>query len=131
MTTQDEIMALERKFWQSMKDMDVDTAVSLLDEQSTTAGARGILYFGPAEYKAMALSGDARITSFEFFDEGVIFPIPDVAIASYKAKQSFTMDGKRHEMVMYDTTTWVRKGGKWVASAHTETPAQKDPPGAA
>jgi hypothetical protein len=131
MTTQDEIMDLERTFWQSMMDMDVDSAVSLLDEYSTTASARGILYFKPAEYKAMALSGDARITSFEFFDERVIFPIPNVAIASYKAQQTFTMGGKSHEMVVYDTTTWVKKGGKWVAFAHTETPEQKDPPGAA
>lgn len=130
MTTQDEIMVLEREFWQSMVDMDVDTAVSLLDEQSTAVSARGIHYFDPAEYKAMALSGAARITSFTFFDEKVIFPISDVAIASYKAKQSFTIGGRNHEMVVYDTTTWVRKRGKWVASAHTETPEQEDPPGA-
>lgn len=131
MATQEEIMALEHKFWQSMMDMDIDTAVSLLDEQSTAASARGIHYFDPAEYKAMALSGDARITSFEFFDERVIFPISDVAIASYKAKQSFTMGGKSHDMVVYDTTVWVKKGGKWVASAHTETPEQNDQPSAA
>jgi hypothetical protein len=131
MATQDEIMALERKFWQAMMDMDVDTAVALLDEQSTAASARGIHHFDPAEYKTMALAGDARITSFEFFDERVIFPTPDVAIASYRAKQSFTMGGESHEMVVYDTTVWVKKGGKWVASAHTETPEQKGPPGAA
>ena len=130
MTTQSEIMALERKFWQSMADMDVETAVSLLDEQSTTAGTRGIHYFSPAEYKTMAQAGDARITSFEFSDERVIFPAPDVAIASYKAKQSFNMAGKSHEQVVYDTTTWIRKSGKWVACAHTETPEQEDLPAA-
>lgn len=131
MTTQDEIMDLERRFWQSMVDMDIDTAVSLLDEQSTSAGARGIRYFDPAGYGEMARSGNARLTSFEFFDERVVFPIPDVAIASYGARQSFTMDGRSHGMVVYDTTTWVRKSGKWLASAHTETPAQEEPPGAA
>ena len=127
MATQKEIMDLERKFWQTMVDMDVDTATALLDEQSTVAGARGIHYFTPAEYKAMALAGDARITSFEFSDEKVIFPTADIAVASYKARQSFTMGGNSHEMVMYDTTTWVRKDGQWLACAHTETPEQKDP----
>jgi hypothetical protein len=125
MTKPDEIMALERKFWKSMMDMDLDAAVSLLAEQATAASAQGIHHFKPAEYKAMALSGDARITSFEFFDEKVIFPLPDVAIASYRAKQTFTMSGKTHEMVVYDTTTWVKQDGKWLASAHTETPEQK------
>jgi hypothetical protein len=129
MATQGEIMELERRFWRSMVDMEVDAAVSLLDAQSITAGGRGILRFGPAEYKAMALSGDARITSFELSDEQVIFPLPDVAIAAYKARQSFTMGGKAHTMVVYDTTTWVRRDGRWVACAHTETPEQQDPPG--
>lgn len=124
MTTQDEIMRLERKFWQSMVDMDVDTAISLLDDCSTSVCSGGIRHFNPCKYKSMALSGEARITSFEFFDERVIFPIPDVAIASYKAKQTFAMNGRSHDMVVYDTTTWVKKSGKWVASAHTESPEQ-------
>lgn len=128
MNTHEEIMGLERKFWQSMADMDLDTAVSLLDDQSTVAGVRGIHHFDPSEYKAMALSGTARITSFEFFDERVLFPTSDVAIATYKAKQCFTMDGKSHEMVVYDTTTWVKKNRRWVASAHTETPEQNNSP---
>lgn len=131
MTAHDEIMALERRFWQSMRDMDIDAAVALLDEQSTSSSSLGIHYFGPAEYKAMALSRSARITAFEFFDARVIFPLPDVAIASYKARQSFSMDGKEHEMVVHDTTTWVRKEGRWLACAHTETPAQEAPPTAA
>ena len=131
MTTQDEIMGLERTFWQSMMDMDVDVAASLLDERSTTTSARGTLCFDPAQYKSMALAGEARITSFEFLEEHVLFPIPDVAIASYKAKQSFTMGGRSHDMVVYDTTTWIRKGGKWVATAHTETAEQQDATGAA
>ncbi|MDH5833191.1 nuclear transport factor 2 family protein [Luteimonas kalidii] len=122
---------MERKFWQAMMDMDIDTAVSLLDEQSIAASARGIRCFDPAAYKAMAQAGDARITSFEFFDERVIFPIPGVAIASYGAKQSFTMGGRSNEMVVFDTTVWVKKSGTWLASAHTETPERKDPPGAA
>ena len=130
MSTQKEIIELERRFWQAMVDMDVDAAIALLDEQSTVAGARGIHHFYPAEYKAMAWAGDARVTSFEFSDEKVIFPIEDVAVASYKARQSFTMDGNSHEMVVYDTTIWVRKNDQWLACAHTETPEQKDPPAA-
>lgn len=79
----------------------------------------------------MALAGDARITAFEFLDEKVIFPTSDVAIASYKVKQSYTQGGKSHEMVVYDTTTWVKKSNAWVAAAHTETPEQQSSPNAA
>ena len=125
MATHDEIMELERRFWRSMRDMDVDAAVALLDEESTSVSGWGIHHFGPDEYRAMALSGNARITSFELSEERVIFPLPDVAVATYKARHSFSMDGKNHEMDVYDTTTWVRKGGRWLACAHTETPEQK------
>lgn len=130
MATHDEIMQLERKFWQSMQDMDVDTAVSLLDAESTSVSGWGIHHFGPDEYRAMAQSGGARITSFELFDARVIFPLPDVAVATYSAKQSFTLEGKTHDMVVHDTTTWVRKDGQWLACAHTESARQEAPPGA-
>ncbi|MBO9716729.1 MAG: nuclear transport factor 2 family protein [Pseudoxanthomonas sp.] len=128
MASHDQIMELERRFWQSMKDMDVDAAVALIDEQSASVSGWGIHHFGPAEYRAMALAGTARITAFEFFDEQVIFPLPDVAVATYGARQSFTMEGKNHDMVVYDTTTWVRKDGRWLACAHTESAQQEVPP---
>ena len=124
MTTPDEIMELERRFWQAMQDMQVDEAVKMLDAHSTSVSDGGVHHFDPAEYKAMALSGNARIRSFELFDEQVIFPLPDVAVATYTARQCFAMDGETHEMVVYDTTTWVRKDGRWLACAHTETPKQ-------
>ena len=40
MASPEEIMELERRFWQSMQDMDVDTAVSLLDEYSMSTSGR-------------------------------------------------------------------------------------------
>lgn len=122
MTTQQDIMALERRFWQAMMDQDIDTAVSLLDEHSTSVASRGIHRFTPAEYRAMAQAGGARITAFAFADEHVVFPTPGVAIASYQARQSFTLEGQEHTMTVFDTTTWVRKDGQWLAAAHTETP---------
>jgi len=58
MTTQNDIMKLERQFWQAIVDMDVDTAISLLDEESVSVSGWGIHHFSPTNYKAMALSGD-------------------------------------------------------------------------
>lgn len=123
MSSQDEIMELEHRFWQAMQDMDVDAAVGLLDVKSASVSGWGIHHFDPAGYKVMADSGNARITAFELFDAQVFFPLPDVAVATYKANQTFTLDGTSHQMRVHDTTTWVRKDGAWRACAHTETPA--------
>lgn len=124
MTTHEEIMNLERMFWQALMDMDLDVVVSLLDNSSVSVNARGVGFFGPEQYRDMASSGDARVTAFEFFDERVLLPAEGIAIACYKARQTFTDGGESHEMVVYDTTTWIRRGERWVACAHTETPAQ-------
>lgn len=124
MNTHEEIMSLERKFWQALVDMDLDTVVCLMDDLSVSVNARGIGSFGPEQYREMASSGDTRVTGFEFFDERVLFPTEETAIACYKARQTFTNGSESHEMVVYDTTTWVKKHGRWVASAHTETPEQ-------
>lgn len=120
----DEIMRLETEFWQAMVDQEPDKAAALLTEPAVSVAMFGIHHFTPAEYVQMAKQGSARIESFRFSDEKVIFPADDVAIASYQVRQRFRMDGKQHDMDCFDTTTWVKVDGRWRAAAHTETPKQ-------
>jgi ketosteroid isomerase-like protein len=121
-----EIMALERGFWRAMRDDDVDAAVEMLDDESAVASAMGIHHFDPAGYRKMAEDGPMRLTGFEFADERVFFPVPDVAIVTYAVRQTFEIDGQAQTMNAHDTTTWVRKNGRWVAVLHTESPHQAD-----
>lgn len=119
-----EVMAMERGFWQAMRDDDIDAAVDMLDAESASACAMGVRHFDPAGYRKMAEDGSMRLTGFEFADERVFFPVPDVAIVTYAVRQTFEIDGKAQVMEAYDTTTWVRKNGRWVAVLHTESPRQ-------
>ena len=127
MTDPDEILALEAKFWQAMCDEDIGSAVAMLDEQAAGAGMRGIHHFDHESYRKMAEEGGAKLISFKFADEKVLFPTPDVAIATYTVDQTFEMNGKQQQMTSFDTTTWVKKNGSWLASAHTETPKPQAP----
>lgn len=124
MTAAAEIMKLETKFWQSMLDEKPEIAAALLTEKATSVAMFGIHHFSPAEYVKMAEEGPAKLTAFSFSNEKVLFPTPDVAVATYEVEQKFEMDGKPQEMVCLDTTTWVRQDGKWLAAAHTETAKQ-------
>jgi hypothetical protein len=124
MTTAADIRQLETAFWQSMVDQAPEKAAALLARQAVNVAMFGIHHFTPADYVTMAREGPARLTSFSFSNEKVLFPIPDVAVATYEVVQGFEMNGQPRETVCLDTTTWVRSGGKWLAAAHTETPRQ-------
>jgi hypothetical protein len=125
-TTAKQIMAKEQKFWQAMRDQDVDTAVGLLDDTAIVAGMQGILHFDREGYRKMAEQGPMKLLDYTLSDERVVFPTQDVAVASYTARQNFTIGEKAMDMVSYDTSTWVRKDGKWLCVAHTETPRKGD-----
>lgn len=124
MTRAADIMKLETEFWQSMLDQEPEKAAALLTETATSVAMFGIHHFSPTEYIRMAKEGPAKITAFSFSNEKVIFPTPDVAVATYEVEQKFEMKGQPQEMVCLDTTTWVRVDGKWLAAAHTETAKQ-------
>lgn len=133
MTTAADIMKLETEFWQSLVDGAPEKAAALLTDKAANAAMYGIHHFSPAEYLKMAKDGPAKLTSFSFSNEKVFFPAPDVAVATYEARQSFEMDGKAHEMACFDTTTWVKNNGRWLAAVHTESPradSQSGPPSA-
>ena len=124
MSSHTEIMKLEVEFWQAMADQRPEQAAALLAAEAVSVAMFGIYHFSPSEYLAMAQTGPAKLISFEFSNEKVIFPIADVAVATYEVKQIFEMDGKSHEMACFDTTTWVKTNGRWLAAAHTETQKQ-------
>jgi len=128
MTSSAEIMQLETDFWQSMLDQQPAKAAAMLPERAAMVAMYGIHHFGPAEYMKMAEQGDARITGFSFADAQVIFPADNVAVATYKVRQRFEMKGKPQEMTCFDSTTWVKRDGKWLAAVHTETPEQQGQP---
>ncbi|WP_423457216.1 nuclear transport factor 2 family protein [Ottowia sp. VDI28] len=122
MATKADIMKLETEFWQSLVDQAPEKAAALLTGEAANVAMYGIHHFSPAEYLKMAKDGPAKLTSFLFSNEKVFFPAPDVAVATYEARQSFEMNDTVHEMICFDTTTWVKSNGKWLAAVHTETP---------
>lgn len=87
MTTSAEIMQREKEFWQAMVEQDHKKAASMLTEEAANVSAFGVHHFTPSDYVKMAEEGDAKITEFSFSEEKVIFPAPDVAIATYKVKK--------------------------------------------
>ncbi|MEO7885870.1 MAG: nuclear transport factor 2 family protein [Polaromonas sp.] len=123
-TANNELIALENKFWQSMVDEDTDTALALLDEPALMVSAHGSMKFDHAGYRKMAEQGSMVVKSFKLSDVEVMFPTEDTAVLTYKVEQAISKRGESHEVRqdMTDSSVWTRKDGQWRCAMHTEAP---------
>jgi hypothetical protein len=122
MTTIDkEITAVEREYWDSMITKDQEVAPRLTADQSLIAGAQGISTVTPKTIGQMVLSDGWRLKKYDFSDIKVMSPAPDVAIIGYHVREELEVDGQPLTLEANDSTTWVRKNGRWLSAAHTES----------
>ena len=125
----DTLIALERKFWQSMVDEQTDVALGMLAEPSFMVSPHGAMKFDHAMYRRMAEHGDQVIKRFELGEMEVTEFGENVAILVYEVKQVLSPRGKSEETEqhMKDTSTWVKADGAWRCVMHTETPVAGRP----
>jgi hypothetical protein len=116
-----EIQGLELAFWQSMVDGKAKVATAMLTEPALMVSGHGLNKFDHAAYEKMAADDSYRLTDFEISDFDVVFPKEDVAVASYRVKQSMQAKGKSLTEEVFDSSTWVRMAGDWKCVAHTES----------
>jgi ketosteroid isomerase-like protein len=123
-----EIESLERAFWQSLVDNDPKTATSMLTEPALMVSAHGPMTFDHATYEKMASDPKHRLVDYSLSDMDVMSPTDDIAIATYRAHQKMTMDGRTVEQDVVDSSTWVKVHGVWKCAAHTESVVTRPPP---
>ena len=116
-----QIIDLETRFWQSMKDKDVPTAQSLIAKECLITGPMGSMRINPAKYGEMTRDGKWRLDNFTFSDIEVIAPSDDVAVIAYKVHQTGAMKDKPMDLHAADSSTWIRDGDGWKCALHTET----------
>jgi ketosteroid isomerase-like protein len=116
----DDVIALERAYWDAMKAKDGKTTEKLSGETSLVTGMRGVMSIAKAKMGAMTEEGGWALHSYAFEDVAVVTPAPNVAIIAYKVRQSVTMDGKKAEIHAADSSTWVKGPDGWACYAHSE-----------
>lgn len=112
-----EILELEEKYWDAMRENDVETAVALTKFPCTVAGPHGARRVTESEYRELmlAMNGD-DYKGIELKNPMVDFLNDNTALISYTT----CVKG----MKMLDVSTWVCEGGQWVCAFHSETPQQ-------
>ena len=89
--TDQELIALEQRFWQTMVDGNTDDALRMLAEPAGMVSSHGAMQFDHAGYRKMADNEDYKLVSYQLSEFGVLRPTPDVAILTYNVDQTTNM----------------------------------------
>jgi hypothetical protein len=91
------------------------------------ATARGSQSVDEEKFRQMCEQGKGMVKGFELDEDSVEVRRlgEDTAVIAYKAKCTFNMNGKEKQMEVVDSSTWVRRGGKWGCAMHAETELPK------
>ena len=119
--SKDEIIGLEKSYWDAMKRKDGTRTAELSGKTSLVTGAQGVMSVAKSKMGKMTEEGQWTLESYAFDDVEVSTPTPDVAIIAYTVRQKVTMDGKQQEMHAADSSTWIRGANGWECHAHSET----------
>lgn len=117
----DEIIALEKSYWDAMKAKDGKRTAALSGKTSLVTGQQGVMSIAKDKMGAMTEEGEWTLESYAFEDVKVATPAPDVAIIAYKVRQKVTMKGEPKEFQAADSSTWIRGKAGWECHAHSET----------
>jgi hypothetical protein len=123
MADKDTWLALERRFWEAMKDRDGSSAMELSDDPTVVVGAQGAREIPRTTLGAMLEAPAWRLLSYKVEDFIAREAAPGVVITAYRITEELSVDEKPLTLEAYDSSVWVERDGKWVCSLHTESPA--------
>ena len=118
--TKDEIIALEKSYWDAVQKKDGRRTAELSGKTSLVTGAQGVMSIAKTKMGKMTEDGNWTLESYTFDDIQVSTPAPDVAIIAYTVRQKVIMDGKSQDLRAADSSTWIRGPGGWECHAHSE-----------
>jgi ketosteroid isomerase-like protein len=117
-----ELLALEREYWQAIKDRDVKTAMRLSDDPCIVTGAQGVGRIDNESLAEMIKAASYTLHDFHISDDAQVRLLgEDVAILAYNVHEELTVDGKPVTLDAVDASTWIRRNGRWVCALHTES----------
>jgi uncharacterized protein (TIGR02246 family) len=120
-TVEQELIDLEKQYWQAIKDKNADVAMQLSDDPCIVTGAQGVGRVARRTLAGMLKSASYTLHDFQLRDVQVQLVTNDVAILAYKVHETLTVDGKPVTLEAADASTWVRRDGRWQCALHAES----------
>jgi ketosteroid isomerase-like protein len=118
-----ELLALERSYWDALKARDARTVGRLTAPESTVAGASGASIIGPSEIGKMVDQARYKINDYRIDPQSVhVNRISDDVVAiSYPVHEDLEVDGKPVKLDAFDVSVWKQTGNGWTCVLHTES----------
>lgn len=117
---ENELVDLERRYWQALQDGDDETALALTDDPCLVAGAQGVASLDRSAMADMLKQATWKLQRFAIDDAKVRMIGDDAAVLAYIVHEEVTVDGRAVKLQASDASTWVRRDGRWVCALHTE-----------
>jgi hypothetical protein len=118
-----ELIDVERQFWNAMQEKDAAAASKLTDDQCVIVGAQGVSAIDAKTMATLTAEGQWELKHYAF-DEGarqIRFLTDDIAIVAYPVKERVVVDGETLPVEANDSSVWVRRDGQWRCALHTES----------
>ena len=121
--SEQDLLALERSYWDAIKDRDGGTAGRLTAADSTIVGASGVSGVDPREMGKLLESATYRIKDYRIDPRTTrITNLCDDAIAiSYGVHEDVEVDGKPVKLDAFDASVWRKTDTGWTCVLHTES----------
>lgn len=115
------LAASEKKLWEGWKNKDTKVFKAWVAADAVGVGEQGV--HGKADLLKDIAAGGCDVKSFELSNFKMTMVGSDTAFLTYKGMADGTCDGNPIPAV-WASSTWVKRGGKWLALTHQETPAK-------
>ena len=121
-TIERDLIKLEKQYWQAIKDRDIETALSLTDDECIVAGSQGVDRIDRDRFRKMMNDTPGQLLDFQINDDVQVRQLDDdIAVLAYTVHEKLTIDGKPVTIDAAESSTWVRRGGRWACAMHTES----------
>ena len=118
-----ELLDVERRFWNALQEKDADAASSLTDDQCVIVGAQGVMAIDAKTMAKMTSDAPWELQHFTLDEQArqVRFLTDDIAIVAYPVKERVLVDGETVPVAANDSSVWIRRDGHWRCALHTES----------
>ena len=121
-SAEQELVALEERYWRAMQDNDVEAAVSLTDFPCIVASAGGVRSIDERTYRELLASGAYQVKQFKMKGEMEARMLSDdVGVVAYEIHEELNVHGNPVTVDATDASAWVRRDGRWRCALHAES----------